>query len=180
MQNQTSTTEEVGNATSLHNVALWHQMEAYQNEGVCQRFAEEQNVSIEESRSIFLEMKRFLYVAIICQQPCSPSKIIDAMWHTFIIYTAHYAAFCKKFNGGFIDHTPSEKPEIEGYARTREFATAIFGKLNENLWPDPSSKLAGVCMTAAGCTCSNTGCSCNCSNNLGVDAGLATHADALC
>lgn len=157
---------------SLHNHALWKQMEVYTHEGVCKRFVEEHGKSLEDANRVFLEMKRFLYLSIICQQPCSPSKIIDAMWHTFLVYTAHYRGFCQSFNGSFIDHSPSDKPEIEGYSRTREFAIAIFGEVDSNLWPDPASKLAGACMTAADCTCSNQGCSCNCSGNLGLDAEL--------
>jgi hypothetical protein len=93
------------------------------------------------------------------------------MWHTFIVHTAHYRAFCQEFNGSFIDHTPSDKPEIEGYMRTRQFIESIFGELDDGLWPDPSLKVAGTRMTAAG-ECSNQGCTCNCSNNLGVSAGL--------
>lgn len=164
---------------SLHNPELWQRMEAYVNEGVCKRFAEEQNKSIEDARRVFLEMKRFLYISIMCQQPCSPSKVVDAMWHTFIVYTASYRAFCQGFNGSFIDHSPSDKPELEGYARTRQFAESIFGTLDANAWPDPSSKLAGACITAADCTCTNQGCSCNCSNNLGVSAGLTLVGEVM-
>ncbi len=157
---------------SLYNEVLWKRMGEYQHEGVCRRFAEAHGKSIEDARRTFMEMKRFLYIAIICQQPCSPSKILDEMWHTFLMFTAHYRGFCQGFNGSFIDHSPSDKPELEGYARTREFAIALFGEVDENLWPDPTSKLAGACITAADCTCSNQGCSCNCSNNLGASAGL--------
>jgi len=157
---------------ALHNPTLWKEMEAYQNDGVCKRFAEEHDTSLEDAERVFLEMKRFLYVSIICQQPCSPSKLVDEMWHTFIVYTMHYRSFCNGFNGSFIDHTPSDKPELEGYTRTREFAQSIFGELDEKLWPDPALRLAGACTAAAGCTCSNTGCTCNCSGNITASTGL--------
>ena len=161
-------------AAAPHNEALWREMAAYEHDGVCKRFAEENGVSIEEARGVFMEMKRFFYIAILSQQPCSPSKAVDAMWHTFLMYTAHYRWFCQQFNGAFIDHTPSDKPELEGYTRTREFALALFGEVDGKCWPDPSLRLAGgmYAGVAADCTCSNQGCSCNCSGNLGASAGL--------
>jgi hypothetical protein len=83
MLNGASTTvvmADKSNAHALHNPTLWDQMESYRHEGVCRRFAEEYGKSIEDAERIFLEMKRFIYTAIVSQQPCSPSKIIDAMW----------------------------------------------------------------------------------------------------
>lgn len=42
----------------------------------------------------------------------SPSPMVDIGWHTFILYTRHYAAFCNTIAGGFIHHEPSDDPTL--------------------------------------------------------------------
>ncbi|MBI3671503.1 hypothetical protein HY249_01775 [Candidatus Azambacteria bacterium] len=107
-------------------------------------------------------MKRFLFVSIVSGDICSPSRIIDEIWHEFILHTTHYRNFCDKNNGSFIDHTPSDIPEIEGYIRTKALAESIFGQLDEFCWPEPKDA-----SQIGKCTCTNKGCTCNCSNNIG-------------
>lgn len=41
-------------------------------------------------------------------QPVSmPSKIVDELWHEFILHTRHYDDFCRKAFGRFLHHTPA-------------------------------------------------------------------------
>ncbi|MGH8905631.1 MAG: glycine-rich domain-containing protein [Egibacteraceae bacterium] len=40
--------------------------------------------------------------------PLSPSRLVDIGWHTFILHTREYAAFCQRVAGRFIHHTPTE------------------------------------------------------------------------
>lgn len=35
-----------------------------------------------------------------------PSEAVDAVWHRWILHTAHYADYCQK-RGGFVHHHPS-------------------------------------------------------------------------
>ena len=35
-----------------------------------------------------------------------PSKVVDALWHEFILFTKDYELFCKKAFGCFLNHTP--------------------------------------------------------------------------
>ena len=37
-----------------------------------------------------------------------PSKIVDDVWHTHILYTKKYAADCQKIFGYFLHHEPSK------------------------------------------------------------------------
>jgi hypothetical protein len=37
-----------------------------------------------------------------------PSKVVDAMWHEFILHTRAYERFCRKAFGGMLHHTPAE------------------------------------------------------------------------
>lgn len=36
-----------------------------------------------------------------------PSKVVDDLWHEFILFTKHYDEFCKKAFGKFLHHTPA-------------------------------------------------------------------------
>jgi hypothetical protein len=36
-----------------------------------------------------------------------PSQVADDLWHEFILYTRHYAAFCQGAFGRFMHHTPA-------------------------------------------------------------------------
>lgn len=36
-----------------------------------------------------------------------PSKVVDELWHAFILYTRDYRDFCAKAFGRFLDHTPA-------------------------------------------------------------------------
>ena len=44
----------------------------------------------------------------------SPSKVVDAGWHAFILHTADYAEFCDRVAGRFIHHHPTSPGESEG------------------------------------------------------------------
>ncbi len=35
-----------------------------------------------------------------------PSKVVDALWHDFILFTKDYQVFCEKAFGGFLHHMP--------------------------------------------------------------------------
>lgn len=37
-----------------------------------------------------------------------PSKVVDAMWHEFILHTRAYEAFCRRAYGRLLHHTPAE------------------------------------------------------------------------
>lgn len=159
--------------TAQHNLELWVAVQAYHYEGLCRRFSEKHKMPVGAARAVFEEMKRFLYISMITGEPCSPSRIVDEMWHEFILHTADYRAFCDKYNGGFIDHSPSDVPEIVGYVRTKAVAEEIFGELDPTCWP-MSAKAAAALGT---CTCSNKGCTCNCSET-DARAPRPTIADA--
>jgi hypothetical protein len=37
-----------------------------------------------------------------------PSRVVDAMWHEFILHTQAYREWCRTALGGFLHHTPAE------------------------------------------------------------------------
>ena len=46
-----------------------------------------------------------------------PSKVVDAAWHEFILYTRLYQNFCQQAFGQFLHHTPVESMASAGSAR---------------------------------------------------------------
>lgn len=86
----------------------------YENDNVTYGFIEKFNVSIEEARDIFLETKRWLWLCAFSFQKNHKNvfinedlRIIDQMWHTFILFTNAYKVFCDNFFGKYIHHAPT-------------------------------------------------------------------------
>lgn len=86
----------------------------------------------------------------------SPSKLIDIGWHTFILYTREYAAFCDKIAGYFIHHVPedektaSTEPAEQALPRSVEAIRAAGLVVDAELWSTTD--------TAECRNCSNVGC----------------------
>lgn len=55
------------------------------------------NISAELAATHERELKRFLAICIIYQEPIGMRGAVDELWHTFIMFTKNYASFCKKF-----------------------------------------------------------------------------------
>ncbi|WP_028568960.1 glycine-rich domain-containing protein [Salinispora tropica] len=53
----------------------------------------------------------FLGAAAVTTEPIGPSDLVDIGWHTFILYTRDYAAFCDRIAGRFIHHNPEDGSE---------------------------------------------------------------------
>ena len=70
----------------------------------------------------------------------SPSSMVDIGWHTFILYTREYAAFCEKVAGFFIHHAPSDVPGVDyGTGRAADTLKALRRRgivVDEELWAD--------------------------------------------
>ncbi len=95
--------------TIKDKVVSFEDVMAYTNEEVVLRFYDNYDVTLEEARDIFNEMKKFLFLSakhmgehrIFTHEPLF---IIDEMWHTFILFTKDYRAFCDKYFGFFVHH----------------------------------------------------------------------------
>jgi len=101
---------------------LFKEIDDYHHEEAIRRFMDDFDVTYEEAKDIFKEMKRFL--CLVNEYPDDyifthePLWVIDEMWHTFILYTKDYYDFCMQFFGKIIHHhiTPRlQKQKIKGY-----------------------------------------------------------------
>ena len=87
----------------------------YQNENVINRFTKLYELSFEEANDIFYETKKWLWLIAQPDLPkmwiIYPLKIIDEMWHNFILFTDDYTRYCLDYFGHYIHHSPTTKSE---------------------------------------------------------------------
>lgn len=91
----------------------------YENAEVVHRFSQDHRISIEDSEEIFLETKRWLWLCATNPDVHLPlfseARAIDEMWHTFLLFTRDYAAFCETHFGKFVHHHPRTKKEKDAW-----------------------------------------------------------------
>ncbi|MFC5805572.1 glycine-rich domain-containing protein [Streptomyces formicae] len=106
------------------------------------------------ARRIVAQTAAFLAASVHSPgQRLVPSKLVDIGWHTFILHTVDYAAFCDRVVGRFVHHVP--ETEADGHdSKTGEplrntvaALTAAGLTVDHDLWP--SSADCGQCH--AGC-----------------------------
>lgn len=69
-----------------------------------------------------------------------PSKVVDALWHEFILHTRGYETFCQRAFGRMLHHTPAEALEGPTPVATRGAARASRSGRSVS----PSQRLAGL------------------------------------
>ncbi len=94
----------------------------YRHPAVVRRYAQEHHASTREAETVFREMLKWLY---LCYRSTTDAprgfavsmtpelEKIDWMWHTFILFTRDYAAFCQKYFGVFVHHVPETEDAEE-------------------------------------------------------------------
>lgn len=114
---------------------------AYENNDVIEKFRTNFDVSESEAKDIFKETLKFLYLAHVGHSKgedaiiSDSTKIIDHMWHTFILFTRDYGNFCQKNFGRYLHHQPFTK----SYSRSRK---ALFDNNPEKYRLDVENKLS--------------------------------------
>src|SRR5439155_965627 len=107
----------------------------YNNEKVVRRFMRDEAVDHETADQIFRETLKFFYLCTVLEGPCSPPSLrIDQMWHTFLLHTPDYAAFCFVYAGRFLHHDPTEVPYIGNRSEMLKQALDAFGTVDHELW----------------------------------------------
>lgn len=106
----------------------------------------------------------------------SPSATVDIGWHTFILYTREYLAFCNEIAGGYIHHEPSDIPGMTyprgQIGRTVEALIARGFYVDKPLWLQADTDLRALSQGAADCNSYCTGDSCSGGGGDG-DSGCA-------
>ncbi|MDP3561776.1 MAG: hypothetical protein Q8R83_06340 [Legionellaceae bacterium] len=99
---------------------VWEKLQQYENMAVVKRYAKTFNKDLEFSKEVFNQLLKWFYISRKCCIEKLPARItsdineIDNMWHTFLLFTKDYAAFCEYYFKDFIHHTPlSEDDHID-------------------------------------------------------------------
>jgi hypothetical protein len=96
---------------------------AYRNPDVPAKFRERWAVSADEADELFTECKRVLFVKYVSEDRGRhfvldhALRAVDEMWHTFLLFTEEYAAYCDRVFGRFLHHHPTTPADHE---RARE------------------------------------------------------------
>lgn len=110
---------------------------AYRMDHVLERCKKDHGYTDEDMVILEQELKRFLLVCITKEPGISIgmySKDVDNLWHSFILFTKKYAAFCKRFNKSFIHHNPKTSEDSQESDGNSFLA---FSKAYEALFKEP-------------------------------------------
>jgi len=77
----------------------------YKNDKLVRYHARKHDLPLHQSEAIFEALKLFLVDCLTIDKN-EPTEEIDAFWHTFILHTQEYQAFCHHYLGKFIHHRP--------------------------------------------------------------------------
>lgn len=100
----------------------------YRNSAVVLRFMETWDLPRAEADELFGETTRWLWLsATVSLMPDPPAlaisqstKLIDEMWHTFVLFSRDYHLFCHRFFGFYLHHTPTPHEEYERQIKAYE------------------------------------------------------------
>lgn len=104
----------------------------YRNREVILRFVDQYGVSETEAEELFTETKKWIWLNTRADAPplvvTSEMRMLDEMWHNFVLFTPEYIDYCQRNFGGYVHHLPTsnaEKKRVrEAFARDPEGAAA--------------------------------------------------------
>ncbi len=112
------------------------------------RYRKENDVSQEVAHMHEREVKRYLAICASHKGQWFPMVAsIDALWHTFLIFTKEYQEFCRALGVPFIHHSPlrenADYAEMQAtYERFLEIYCNEFGEPPISVWP---ARIDGNC-----------------------------------
>ncbi|MDR6219024.1 hypothetical protein [Deinococcus soli (ex Cha et al. 2016)] len=131
-----------------HTTQLMDRLTAYQPGGadaelLLQRLQHEHDWTRAAALAATEEYRRFLYLAVTCPHPVTPSPIVDAVWHEHLMFTREYREeLCAGVLGRTLDHTPGGADKTaqhhQQYLDTLDaYADAFGSAAPTGTWPDP-------------------------------------------
>lgn len=100
---------------------------AYKSDDVVQGFRRNYAVDTRTARRLFDDVKRWLWLFSIAPPRLRKTgflidtrlKILDEMWHNFILFTREYRAYCRALRVPYINHAPTTNRMRRVAARKR-------------------------------------------------------------
>lgn len=91
------------------------QLLRFRSQKVIRKFSHVFGISLSESEIIFQDLLRYLWLGRHLREKhpkarnpmVFPWLVIDEMWHVFLLHSAEYERFCRRYFGAYIHHTPS-------------------------------------------------------------------------
>jgi hypothetical protein len=106
---------------------------AYRNDEITHKFTSRFAVSDSDAEELFTETKRMLWVSVRMEQrqrrpfTVEPAlRILDEMWHTFVLFTREYHAYCRRVFGRFLHHAPRTMADDRRERSEQEKSPAAF------------------------------------------------------
>ena len=148
--------------TDAAATALWSRLQAFEldppglTRTISARVAEEQGWTAAHTRRVVEEYRRFLLLTQVVGLPVSPSRAVDAVWHTHLLYSRDYwDRLCGQVLGKPLHHDPNpggadeEAHHHTQYLDTLAAYERIFGEAPPaDLWTrspaDPPRSLDGL------------------------------------
>jgi hypothetical protein len=136
---------------------------------VLARYRKEQGFSAEIAQDHLREMIRFLSLSATATQHgkyYGMTGAVDELWHTFVIFTRDYAAFCETVAGRFLHHVPEadgqmSEDTLDHYLTFLDDYEAVYQEpAPAAYWPRPSGLHAeAACKGCSACSgCSGHSC----------------------
>lgn len=145
---------EMAIATTANGRALLERVLAYEHSELVARLQRKMGLGPEEARELFRDNLRYLWLCATLRKRLAPSESIDECWHNFLLYTRDYAAFCNRFFGRFLHHSPTPTLAPAGDLPTRAQTTALarehFGAISLN-WTGGEEKASCDCGGSTNC-----------------------------
>jgi hypothetical protein len=142
----------------------------YQNNLVIKKFILENSCTEQKARLLFEETKKFLLICALSESSCTPNKLIDQMWHQFILFTYDYQEFCMKTFGFIIHHFPTvelnaktHSANAKGLLNVLILNQHIFGVIENSVWGLSNSADSLVANCGVSCADCNGG---NCNSQV--------------
>ena len=142
----------------MKNPELWSKLEAFKLDdstsefNFSQRLARDNNWTLEFSKSVIIEYKKFLYLCCVDYGEVTPSDAVDQAWHLHLTYTKSYwIDLCKNTLNKQVHHNPTKggKSEDKRYSNdydlVQESYIKEFGnKPPKEIWPSNEDRFTDI------------------------------------
>src|SRR4030095_11917811 len=141
-----------------HELALWKKIESFQLDDQAasfkfsQRLARENGWTLQLSKRVIEEYKRFIFLCCISEKMITPSDAVDQAWHLHLTFTKSYwIEFCQETLGKQIHHNPTKGGEKEAekfdecYTRMKQlYQEKFYADPPIDIWPDNEERFSDI------------------------------------
>jgi hypothetical protein len=135
--------------TTMQVSVVQHQQAmAFPMERIVTRYCRDYEVPAAAAELQEREIKRYLTICALHPEERFPMVAsIDGLWHTFLLFTREYQAFCGLLGVPFVHHEPlrdgTDRADLQAtYSRFLRVYHAEFGAPPPAVWPD---RIDGEC-----------------------------------